>query len=161
MKSAFSKYLPQFVYGSIDGTITTFAVVSGIAGASLSTSFVLILGIANVLADGFSMACSNYLSMRSKERTTFSFSLKTSFATFFAFVLVGLVPLLPYILQFDKNKVFIISCIFTAITFFTIGYVKGKTLNKSKIGSGLETLFVGGAAAAIAYIVGFLLKGIS
>ena len=60
------KYLPQFVYGSIDGTVTTFAVVAGVSGASLAASVVLILGIANVFADGFSMASSNYLSERSK-----------------------------------------------------------------------------------------------
>ena len=54
------KYLGEFVYGAIDGTITTFAVVSGAAGASLSPVIVIVLGFANLLADGFSMAAGNF-----------------------------------------------------------------------------------------------------
>ena len=60
------RYLPEFVYGGIDGAITTFAVVAGVSGASLSSAVVLILGFANLLADGFSMAVSEYLSTKSK-----------------------------------------------------------------------------------------------
>lgn len=52
--------LRDFVYGSIDGTITTFAIVAGVEGANLPTSIIIALGLANVLADGFSMAASNY-----------------------------------------------------------------------------------------------------
>lgn len=58
------EFLGEFVYGAIDGTITTFAVVAGVAGASLSSGIVIILGFANLFADGFSMACSNYLSQK-------------------------------------------------------------------------------------------------
>lgn len=53
-------YLRDWIYGGIDGAVTTFAVVAGVVGAELSAGIVLILGIANVLADGFSMAASNY-----------------------------------------------------------------------------------------------------
>jgi len=53
-------YLRDWVYGGIDGAVTTFAVVAGVVGADLSTRTVLILGAANLLADGFSMAASNY-----------------------------------------------------------------------------------------------------
>jgi len=53
--------LGDFVLGSIDGTITTFAIVAGVAGANLTAAIALVLGLANVLADGFSMAVGNYL----------------------------------------------------------------------------------------------------
>ena len=53
-------YLRDFVYGGIDGSVTTFAVVAGVQGAGLSSGIVLILGLANLLADGFSMAAGNY-----------------------------------------------------------------------------------------------------
>jgi VIT1/CCC1 family predicted Fe2+/Mn2+ transporter len=53
-------YLRDWVYGGIDGAVTTFAVVAGVVGAGLSARTVLILGAANLLADGFSMAASNY-----------------------------------------------------------------------------------------------------
>ena len=55
------KYLTEFIYGAIDGTVTTFAIVAGVVGAGLSPGIVLILGFSNVLADGFSMASSNFL----------------------------------------------------------------------------------------------------
>lgn len=55
-----SSYVRDFIYGGIDGAITTFAIVSGVIGASLSSKVILILGLANLLADGFSMAASNY-----------------------------------------------------------------------------------------------------
>lgn len=54
-------YIKDFVYGAIDGAVTTFAVVSGVAGAGMSSGIIIILGLANILADGFSMAVSNYL----------------------------------------------------------------------------------------------------
>jgi VIT1/CCC1 family predicted Fe2+/Mn2+ transporter len=53
-------YLRDWVYGGIDGAVTTFAIVAGVVGASLSAHVVIILGLANLLADGLSMAASNY-----------------------------------------------------------------------------------------------------
>ncbi len=60
-------YLRDFIYGAIDGTVTTFAVVASIAGAGMSPGYVLILGAANLFADGFSMASSNYLGARAEQ----------------------------------------------------------------------------------------------
>ena len=54
-------YLKDAVYGGIDGAVTTFAVVAGVVGAGLSSQTIIILGIANLLADGFSMAVGNYM----------------------------------------------------------------------------------------------------
>lgn len=61
-------YLRDFVYGAVDGAVTTFAVVAGVAGAGLRTGIVLILGVANLVADGFSMAVSNFLGLRSEHQ---------------------------------------------------------------------------------------------
>lgn len=60
-------YLKEWVYGGIDGVVTTFAVVAGVVGASLSPAIVLVLGLANLLADGFSMAASAYSAMKAEE----------------------------------------------------------------------------------------------
>jgi len=60
--------LRDFVYGAIDGAVTTFAVVSGVAGADLSAGIVLVLGAANLVGDGFSMAASNYLGTRAERQ---------------------------------------------------------------------------------------------
>lgn len=61
-------YLSDFIYGGIDGAITTFAVVAGVAGANLSEVIVIILGGANLVADGFSMAVSNFLGSRAERQ---------------------------------------------------------------------------------------------
>lgn len=66
--SRYDKYLGPFVYGGIDGCVTTFAVVAGAVGAGLESSIIIILGFANLLADGFSMSIGAYLSSKS-ERT--------------------------------------------------------------------------------------------
>ncbi len=55
-----ASYLRDWVYGGIDGAVTTFAIVAGVVGANLSPLVILILGFANLLADGFSMAAGNY-----------------------------------------------------------------------------------------------------
>jgi vacuolar iron transporter family protein len=60
------KYIGDFVYGANDGIITTFAVVSGATGAFISPGIIIILGLANLIADGISMGVSNYLSTRSR-----------------------------------------------------------------------------------------------
>lgn len=55
-----SNYLRDWIYGGIDGTVTTFAIVAGVVGADLSAAVLLLLGAANLLADGFAMAAGNY-----------------------------------------------------------------------------------------------------
>ncbi|HIH52501.1 VIT1/CCC1 transporter family protein [Candidatus Pacearchaeota archaeon] len=60
------KYLKSWVYGGLDGVVTTFAVVAGVVGASLSSAIILILGFANLIADGISMAVGDYLSTKSQ-----------------------------------------------------------------------------------------------
>ena len=59
-------YLRDWIYGGIDGAVTTFAVVSGVVGAQLSLRVILVIGAANLLADGFSMAASNFLGTRAE-----------------------------------------------------------------------------------------------
>jgi VIT1/CCC1 family predicted Fe2+/Mn2+ transporter len=63
-----ASYLHDFIYGAVDGAVTTFAVVAGVAGASLSETIVIILGGANLIADGFSMAASNFLGSRAERQ---------------------------------------------------------------------------------------------
>jgi VIT1/CCC1 family predicted Fe2+/Mn2+ transporter len=66
ISSSNHNYIRDFIYGGIDGSVTTFAIVSGVSGAELSTAVVLILGFANLIADGFSMAASNYLGTKAE-----------------------------------------------------------------------------------------------
>ena len=59
-------HFDDFIYGSIDGAVTTFAIVAGVVGAGLSPGIILILGFANLFADGFSMAAANYQASKAK-----------------------------------------------------------------------------------------------
>ena len=65
-KAARPSYLRDWVYGGIDGAVTTFAIVAGVVGADLSINVILALGCANLLADGFSMAAANFSGTRSE-----------------------------------------------------------------------------------------------
>ena len=219
--------IEDFVYGATDGAVTTFAVVAGVVGAALSPSIILILGFANLFADGFSMAIGNYLGSKSqkeymeKERrreeweidnlveqekqeirdiyTKKGFKaelldeivnvitsrrkvwvdtmmreelgliedkkqpLDAAITTFAAFNLVGLVPLIPFVFLhvsgfvFSTEHAFLYSVLFTGLSFFIIGIVRGKIVNKSLLRTGINTLAVGGFAATVAYIVAYLL----
>ena len=157
------KYLPDFIFGGVDGLVTTFAVVSGVVGASLSSSIILILGFANLFADGFSMAISNYLSSKSEEDLNQNSSNKkavfAALVTFFAFIIIGFIPLFPFVIDFGKNN-FVFSVVLTLIAFSIVGYVKGCITRKGKIISALQTLLMGALAALIAYSVGYLLSGL-
>ena len=62
----FQDYLGEFVYGGIDGSVTTFAVVAGSVGAGLDTAVIIILGFANLIADGFAMSVGAFLSTKSE-----------------------------------------------------------------------------------------------
>ncbi|MGB5693806.1 MAG: VIT1/CCC1 transporter family protein [Flavobacteriaceae bacterium] len=67
LKNRFEKYLGEFVYGGIDGCVTTFAVVAGSVGAGLDSAIIIVLGFANLLADGFAMSVGAYLSSKSNK----------------------------------------------------------------------------------------------
>jgi vacuolar iron transporter family protein len=222
--------LEDFVYGATDGAVTTFAVVAGVIGASLSPSIVLILGFANLFADGLSMAVGNYLAAKTRLEyiekarrreeweidniveqekqeireiyTKKGFKeelleeivriitsrrkvwvdtmmkeelgliedssrrpLENALTTFVAFNLVGLIPLLPFVAMFiagfaliSSSDAFTYSVVLTGAAFFLIGGVKGKVVQKSLIRSGINTLLIGGIAASVAFVVGYLLN---
>jgi VIT1/CCC1 family predicted Fe2+/Mn2+ transporter len=220
-------YLGDFILGAVDGAVTTFAIVAGAAGAGLSNGVVLVLGFANVLADGFSMAAGNFLRARSDQQNLARFRRmeevhidripegereeirqifrgkgfegemlerivkvitedrkqwvntmlteewglqlqppspwRAGLATMAAFVLAGLVPLLPllFMLQSSAGDSFAASCICTGLAFLFIGLIRGRIADEHPLKAGSETLFVGGSAAAVAYLVGWLLEGLA
>lgn len=165
----FKRYISEFVYGAVDGTVTTFAVVAASAGAGISSVIILILGIANLLADGFSMGSSAYLAASaehddSARSTGQRASPKIIGAmTFLAFVVVGAVPVLPYLIDvvgrlgLSGTLLFYISCGATAVTFLAIGFVKGKVAQEGAVKSALVTLLLGAVAASLAYVAGNVL----
>ena len=165
------KYLPDFVYGGIDGVVTTFSVVAGVTGASLRASSVVILGFANLFADGFSMGISTYLSTKSeieihKRHRHREYDIKnpkkSAVTTFFSFLAMGFIPLLPFVVApffevIEQNK-FLWSFILTAVALTIVGAIKGEIVNKHFLRSSSETLLIGGVAAFISFIVGHYIR---
>jgi VIT1/CCC1 family predicted Fe2+/Mn2+ transporter len=212
-------YLRDWVYGGIDGSVTTFAVVTGVVGAHLSPVVILVLGVANLLGDGFSMAASNYSgthterqeleTLRVQEKrhiaanpagereevrqileakgfadrdlegavnvitddedrwirfmlseeyglpSKIRSALGAAISTFSAFLLCGLVPLLPFVLRLSNP--FAISLAATLAVFFVIGSAKSRWLAVAWWRAGLETLAIGSIAAALAYAAGVVI----
>jgi VIT1/CCC1 family predicted Fe2+/Mn2+ transporter len=153
-------YLPDLVYGANDGIITTFAVVSGVVGADLSETVIIILGFANLVADGFSMGASNFLSRRSYadevDRADRREALKHGFATLVGFLAAGIVPLLVYLVPIDDGARFPAAVALTLATLFVVGASRTLVTKVGLFRSGIEMLLVGAFAAAVAYGVGAL-----
>ena len=153
-------YLPDLVYGANDGIITTFAVVSGVVGASLSEQIILILGFANLLADGFSMGASNFLSRRSyadaDERATGGEATRHGAATLVGFIAAGIVPLVAYLVPLSDDVRFLVAVGLTLATLFAVGASRAVVTRLGWMRSGLEMLLVGALAAAVAYSIGAL-----
>lgn len=216
-------YVRDLVYGAIDGGVTTFAVVAGVEGAGLASGIVLILGLANLLADGLSMAASNYagtkaevddarrlaeverrhirldaegereeirqilalkglsgetleaavVAITEREETWIAMMLAEEYglaaaqrtpllsgaATFAAFIVVGALPLLPFV--FGIEQAFATAALLVAIAFFATGSLKSLWSLQRWWSSGLETLAIGAAAAGVAFLVGHVLKGLA
>jgi len=154
-------YLPDFVYGANDGIITTFAVVSGVSGANLASSIILIMGFANLLADGFSMGASNYLSLRSRidrgRRQSRTDAALHGSATFWAFVVAGAIPLIAYLMPIPVDQSFTLSIGLTMVALFVVGASRAAVIELKWWRSGLEMLLIGSAAAALAYVIGAFL----
>ncbi|MFC7098903.1 VIT1/CCC1 transporter family protein [Halobaculum marinum] len=162
-------YLAEYIYGANDGIVTTFAVVAGVAGAALAPSIVLILGVANLLADGFSMGMSNYLSRRTEidyreadgrpAHDDGKSPARTALATFLAFVIAGWMPLLPYV--FVIEPLFEAAVVVTGVAFFAVGASRSLVTNRTWYLAGGEMFAIGMTAAAVAYTVGVLLGGLA
>jgi VIT1/CCC1 family predicted Fe2+/Mn2+ transporter len=216
------QYVSEAVLGSIDGCVTTLAIVTGATGANMSTAAALILGLANTFADGFSMAVGVYESTvadrehfeklkrleydhirkipegeREEVRQIYEAKgfagelledvvaritsdqdlwvdtmlreehgimieqknpYKAATITFVAFVLTGLVPLMPlFVTAWDPEQRFLASCILAGIAFFGVGTLKSRVFETPFLISGLRTLLTGGSAAGLSYLVGAIL----
>ena len=161
-------YIRDVIYGANDGIITTFAVVAGVTGGALSARAVLIVGVANLLADGLSMGVGNNLSIRSHESALAAMGrpeeesspLRHGVATLLAFVAAGAVPLVPYVLQTVEANRFALSLILTFVTRFAVGALRAAVTTDRWLSAGLEMLLLGVAVAVAAYGSGALIASI-
>jgi VIT1/CCC1 family predicted Fe2+/Mn2+ transporter len=158
-------YLRDIVYGALDGVITTLAVVAGVSGASLSAEIAVILGLANLAADGISMGASNYLGLKSElEQTGGSVAeeqpWRHGLATFAAFVVAGSVPLASFLLRADTGPRLALACVLSAVVLAAVGAARARFLPGSATRYGLEMLIIGSVAAAAAFGVGAAVEAV-
>lgn len=162
-------YIRDIVYGASDGIVTTFAVVSGVAGGSLSHLAVLVIGVANLAADGLSMGVGNLTAIRAEERAREAAGLpelerypwKHGAATLLSFVAAGSIPLAPFVLPVDAGARLFWSATATFATMFTLGAARSLVTNERWWRSGLETLGLGALVAATAYGAGVLVASLA
>jgi VIT1/CCC1 family predicted Fe2+/Mn2+ transporter len=219
------EYLGDFVYGAYDGIITTFAVVSGAVGAGLSPLVIIMLGLANLVADGISLGLSNFLSLRSKKsfeqrerereerevdqfpkeerreveevvqgwgiqeahvdtvvndiigdrKRWVDFMMREELGiiedtedrpsihggvTFVAFVVAGIMPMIPYLFGVPAHLQFAVSVIATGVSLFIVGSLRSLVTNQKWLPAGFEMLIVGSLAALAAFAVGSFAKKI-
>jgi VIT1/CCC1 family predicted Fe2+/Mn2+ transporter len=151
-------YLQDIVYGATDGIVTTLVVIASVTGAAMSSTIILILGIANLVADGFSMGTSNVLSARSTLTATTRPQLidaaRNGIATFAAFVLAGLLPLSAYVFPLAYDARFPTACIIAGAALFGIGACRSVFSDRAWLIAGLEMLALGTIASTVAYIIG-------
>ncbi len=171
IKQHFEDYLSEFVYGGIDGAVTTFAVVAGATGAGFNTKVLMVLGFSNLIADGFSMSVGAYLSSKSsielmekkgKDTSGEASPIINGLMTYTAFILVGLVPLLSYtfdiIFGLDSENLFRVSVALTGLAFVLIGLLKSKVAHTKVSRAIIETVILGALAAGLAYGLGDVLE---
>lgn len=158
-------YIRDFVLSANDGIVTTFAVVAGSMGASLSPSVVVILGLANLFADGLSMSTGLYLGVKSEVEFEHKTNEKEKMehkpiidglVSFISFGIAGFIPLISYVFKL-KNS-FNVSIILVAIALLVVGIFRGVVLNKNIFKTSIENLFIGGASATVAFYVGEMAK---
>ena len=161
-------YIRDLIYGANDGIITTFAVVAGVTGGQLSSGAILIVGVANLLADGLSMGVGNYLSIRSHESARAAQNLpeeeaapaRHGFATLIAFVVAGALPLLPYTVPVAADFRFTASVGLTLLTLFVVGSLRSLVTVDRWWTAGVEMLSLGILVAAAAYGSGALVAAL-
>lgn len=161
-------YIRDVVYGANDGVITTFAVVAGVTGGTLAPVTVLVLGVANLLADGLSMGVGNYLGIRSDERVREAqrlpeqeaFPIRHGLATFLAFVAAGAVPLLPYVFSGLTTNLFATSTVLSLVVLFAVGAARARVGTGSWWANGVEMLVLGVIVGGVAYYGGAVVSAL-
>ena len=161
-------YIRDVIYGANDGIITTFAVVAGVTGGGLSPGAVLIVGAANLLADGLSMGVGNYLGIRSNESARAAQGLpeeeaspaRHGLATMLAFAAAGALPLMPHVLGAPAAWRFGASVMLTFTALFVVGALRALVTVDRWWSAGLEMLLLGVLVAATAYGSGALVAAL-
>lgn len=149
----------DIVYGALDGCVTTFAIIAGVAGADLDIEVAVVLGLANIVADGFSMGASNYLGLKSElQQDGRSVQEEKphlhALATFLSFLAAGSIPLAAFLLPTPAGRL-ALAAVVSGVVLFVLGAARSRFIPvTSLLKQGLEMLLIGALAGAMAYAIG-------
>jgi len=158
-----AKHVRGFVFGGMDGILTTFALLAAVEGSKqTSKALTLVIGVSTVLADALSMAAGEYLSAKAEselkggEDDDEPGPLEKGLAMFLAFTLFGSLPLVGYILSTVLSRgvsaSFPISVSITTASLFALGAIKSQFGAGVWWRAGSEVAGIGGAAATVAFL---------
>ena len=160
-------YLRDIIFGALDGVITTLAVISGASGANLDPRIGVILGFANLVADGLSMGASNYLGIKSElQQTGQSIAIEMPWrhglATACAFALFGAIPLLAYLAPpLGGLTTFQIAIALAVVALAVLGKFRARYMAKTTLRSVGEVVAIGIVASSAAYAIGAAVERIT
>ena len=144
------EYISDVIYGSTDGVITTVAILGSVLGAEISREYGIIIGMANLISDGFSMGVSRLNSSERKDKKAYIGSL----LTFVSFVLIGIIPLTGILISNNIRTIILMSI----ISFIIIGLIKG-LYERRVMRNVVESIVLGGSGATVSYIIANKIKG--
>ena len=154
-------YIHSIFFGIEDSLVSTTGALAGIAIGAGSKSVILMTALVIIAVESTSMGASEFLSEETEEeieKEKMPASPKVSgLLVFVAYVIAGLIPLLPYLLLPHITAI-PISIAFALIGMIVLGIVKGKVTKKSTLRSAGEVLIIGGIATAIGVVVGLIFK---
>ncbi len=155
--------LSEIIYGGMDGIITTVVLISAAIGSGISNHYIPIIGSASLVGDGFSMGVSRYNSLiESKDSSCKSGktnAILSGLYTFVSFVLLGVVPLIPFLIFENTRDVMYYFITFSILSFAIIGYIKGK--GSSRIFYNIiKTILLGVSAVSLSYFISSKLREI-
>jgi VIT1/CCC1 family predicted Fe2+/Mn2+ transporter len=141
--------LRPFVLGSIDGIITSFVVIAGGLAADVQKSAVIVIGISSLVADGFSMGVSEFLSSRTNT-TTYNAAIMGT-VCLVSFVSFGSVPLIGYTIAGNDASEAIVSGVAFILSLLVVAILRAHIAQEYIVRSVSEVLILGSCAAGIAY----------
>lgn len=157
-----ASYFKSAIFGFEDGLVSTTGMVAGLAAGSLNAKLVILGGLVNIASEGLSMGAGEFISERgihamrgNRHRDSAALS---GVVMSLSFAVAGLIPLLPVMLGHFPQSVFV-SLVSALIALFLLGAIKTRAVNApGPLRSAIETLIIGGGAALIGFLVGWILR---
>jgi VIT1/CCC1 family predicted Fe2+/Mn2+ transporter len=148
-----NNFISELVYGGMDGVITTIAIIGAAIGAQLDKKYIAIIASSSLLADGLSMGVSRYNSLVDNNVC----KICSGFATFFFFLLFGMIPLIPFFMNQSRDFMIKSFLFLSFLSFIFIGLFKG-IVDNNILSNIFGTLLLGGGASFLSYYVAKTMK---